>query len=77
MSHRVKMLGGVAFLALMVAGGACADPAGVSTDANASTAAYDGGHTFGSGNAGTSDSGAASTQSDSTQRGGVLIGSGH
>lgn len=73
------MLGGFAVLALMLAaGGACGDPAGVTIDANASGAAYDGGHTFGSGNGAASDSGtAATTQSDTTQRGGVLIGSGH
>jgi hypothetical protein len=84
MSHRVKMLGGVALLVFMAtAGGACGkDPAGVTNDPSAASAAYDGGHTFGSGNqesgpTGGTDSG-ATTQSDSTpQRGGVLIGSGH
>lgn len=83
MSHRMKLLGGFAVLVLMaMAGGACGNPAGVSIDPGTAGAAYDGGHTFGSGNqqgetTGGGDAGTATTQSDTTQRGGVLIGSGH
>lgn len=78
MSHRMKLRGGISVLALtVVAAGACGDPAGVSIDVGATGAAYDGGHTFGSGNGVASDPQTATAQSDTTQRGGVLIGSGH
>ena len=84
MSRRVKLLGGPAVVILVaMAGAACGDhPAGVSIDPATASAAYDGAHTFGSGNwgettTGGGDSGSATTQSDTTHRGGVLIGSGH
>jgi hypothetical protein len=71
MLNRVKRLGGAALLALVVAGGGCGrNPAGVSSGEVAPSLGI---------GAAVPDSGAATTttQPDTTQRGGVLIGSGH
>jgi hypothetical protein len=77
MSKRMKLLGGTLLSGLLIVLGGCGKtPTGAGIAAG--TASHSQGvPTEAGGNEGTGAGGDATTQSDSTQRGGVLIGSGH